>query len=123
MSISANVKYIREMYGLSQLDFGKIAGVSDKAVSTWELGVKTPRMGAIEKISQHFNIPKSKILDEDLTLPETKTHQKEPAQTDAPDINTIIYNRNGKVIKKSFSKEEMEILSKMIEGIQPDEDL
>lgn len=64
MSISDNIKKIREEYKLTQEEFGKIAGVTDKAVSTWELGIKAPRMGAVQKISEYFNIPKSAILDD-----------------------------------------------------------
>lgn len=66
MSIADNIKLLREQHGLSQHELGEIAGVTDKAVSTWELGLKTPRMGAIEKLSQHFNIPKSRIIDDSI---------------------------------------------------------
>lgn len=64
MSIADNIKKLREELKLTQEEFGKIVGVSDKAVSTWELGLKTPRMGTIRKISECFNIPKSAILDD-----------------------------------------------------------
>lgn len=68
MSIAENIKRLRTESGLSQAEFGKIAGVSDKAVSTWEMGTKVPRMGAVEKLAAHFGITKSAILD-DATLP------------------------------------------------------
>lgn len=64
MSISDNIKRIREEHKLTQEEFGKVAGVTDKAVSTWELGIKAPRMGTVQKISEYFNIPKSAILDD-----------------------------------------------------------
>lgn len=64
MSIAENIKRIRLEHGLSQAELGKIAGVSDKAVSTWELGTKTPRMGAVEKIANYFGITKSAIVDD-----------------------------------------------------------
>lgn len=64
MSIADNIKKLREEHKLTQEEFGKIVGVSDKAVSTWELGTKTPRMGTVQKISEYFNIPKSAILDD-----------------------------------------------------------
>ncbi len=64
MSIAENIKRIRQEHGLSQAELGRIAGVSDKAVSTWELGIKTPRMGAVEKMSVYFGIPKSAIVDD-----------------------------------------------------------
>lgn len=64
MSIADNIKRLRTAENLSQAELGKIAGVTDKAVSTWEAGLKTPRMGAIEKMAAHFGVPKSAILDD-----------------------------------------------------------
>lgn len=64
MSIAENIKRIRLEHGLSQAELGKIAGVSDKAVSTWELGIKVPRMGAVEKMANYFGIAKSAIVDD-----------------------------------------------------------
>lgn len=64
MSIAENIKGIRLEHGLSQAELGKIAGVSDKAVSTWELGIKVPRMGAVEKMANYFGIAKSVIVDD-----------------------------------------------------------
>ncbi|MGR5992029.1 helix-turn-helix domain-containing protein [Bacillus paranthracis] len=58
MSIGKNIKKLRDKHNLSQKEFGEIAGVSDKAVSTWEKGLKEPRMGAIQKIADHFEILK-----------------------------------------------------------------
>ena len=66
MGIAENIKRLRLEYGLSQSEFGKIAGVSDKAVSTWENGTKTPRMGAIQRIADHFGVPKSHIIEDEL---------------------------------------------------------
>lgn len=64
MSIAENIKRLRMSENLSQAELGKIAGVTDKAVSTWEAGAKTPRMGPIEKMAAHFGVPKSAILDD-----------------------------------------------------------
>ncbi|WP_110928385.1 XRE family transcriptional regulator [Bacillus massiliglaciei] len=64
MSIGKNIKKLREMHNLSQKDLAEIAGVTDKAVSTWENGIKEPRMGAIQKIADHFGIRKSDIIED-----------------------------------------------------------
>ena len=64
MSIAENIKMLRERYGLTQADLGEIAGVSDKAVSTWENGTAEPRMGAVQKIAEHFGITKGSIVDD-----------------------------------------------------------
>ena len=65
MSIAENIRRLRQRHGLSQAEVGAIAGVSDKAVSTWETGAKEPRMGAIQKLADHFHISKSDIIDDE----------------------------------------------------------
>lgn len=66
---------LRERYHLTQDDLAAIAGVTNKAVSTWETGTKEPRMGVIEKITRHFGIKKSNLIEdggmERLDMPET----------------------------------------------------
>lgn len=64
MGISENIKKLRKKYGLTQDELAKIAGVSNKAVSTWEKGTKEPRMGAIERIAAHFGIKKSNLIED-----------------------------------------------------------
>lgn len=64
MSIGKNIRRLRELKHLSQEEFGKIAGVSSKAVSTWENDIKVPRMGAIQKIADYFGIKKSDIIED-----------------------------------------------------------
>ncbi|HHX72889.1 MAG TPA: helix-turn-helix domain-containing protein [Clostridiales bacterium] len=63
MSIAENIKKLREDHGLTQRELGIIAGVSDKAISSWERGSKEPRMGAIQRLADHFGIKKSDIID------------------------------------------------------------
>ena len=64
MAISDNIKRLRESFGLTQIQLGAIAGVSDKAVSTWERGDNIPRMGAIQRMADYFGVPKSAIIEE-----------------------------------------------------------
>jgi repressor LexA len=64
MSIGENIRRLRETHDLSQKDLAIIAGVTDRAVSTWELDVYVPRMGVIQKIADHFGIPKSEIIED-----------------------------------------------------------
>ena len=64
MGIRENIKALRKQHQLSQQEFAKIAGVSDKAISTWEQGSRVPRMGAIQKIADYFGLKKSDIIEE-----------------------------------------------------------
>jgi transcriptional regulator with XRE-family HTH domain len=61
--IAENLKILRKRFGLTQQELAEIAGVTNKAVSAWETGAKEPRMGAIERISRHFNIKKSNLIE------------------------------------------------------------
>lgn len=64
MSIGNNIKNLRKEMGLTQKQLADIAGVTDKAVSMWEMDRREPRMGAIQKIADHLGVAKSKIIDE-----------------------------------------------------------
>jgi transcriptional regulator with XRE-family HTH domain len=64
VSIKDNIKRLREIYGLTQEQLAEIAGVTDKAVWTWENGNSEPRMGAIQRIADHFGLLKSNIIED-----------------------------------------------------------
>lgn len=64
MGIGENIKKLRIEHGLDQAQLGEIAGVSDKAVSTWENNISIPRMGAIQKMADYFGVTKSVIIEE-----------------------------------------------------------
>ena len=65
MSIGKNISILRHRYNLSQDELAQIAGVTNKAVSAWESNKKTPRMGAIQRIADHFGLKKSDIIEDD----------------------------------------------------------
>lgn len=59
-----HIKELRIANNLSQSEFGMLFGVSDKAVSTWENGIKMPRFKTLQKISNHFSVPMEWLLEE-----------------------------------------------------------
>lgn len=56
------IKQLRESRGLTQAQLAEQLGVSYQAVSTWENGLKTPRVGVIEKLADFFGVSKSQIM-------------------------------------------------------------
>lgn len=64
MSLGKRIRQIRESHGMTQAQLASIAGVTDKAVSTWENDINTPRMGVIQRIADYFGLQKSDIIDE-----------------------------------------------------------
>lgn len=65
MSIAENLRRIRAESGLTQEEFGRVAGVSAMAVSQWENGRAVPRMGAVQRIADHFGVSKGTVIDEE----------------------------------------------------------
>lgn len=90
MAIGDNIKYLRTSHGLSQTELGKIAGATNKAVSTWESGKKMPRMGAVERMAAYFGVTKSYIIDGDVpSVPVPPGFQPLPPMGEVPLIGEI----------------------------------
>lgn len=106
MGIEYNIRKLREEHGLTQEQLGEIAGVSDKAVSTWETGSNFPRMGAIQKMADYFGISKSALIEdrrEFEALPnkeETPPEQIEERYEYAAELLTKLSPANQKIIMK-----------------------
>ncbi|MBQ5885389.1 MAG: helix-turn-helix domain-containing protein [Clostridia bacterium] len=65
MSIGENIKKHRLTLGLTQDKLGELLGVTGKAVSTWEKGIKIPRMPIITRLAALFEVPKSLLIDDE----------------------------------------------------------
>lgn len=98
MGIENNIKRLREMHGLTQEQLGEIAGVSDKAVSTWENGSNYPRMGAIQKMADHFGITKSQLIEDEIE--KTPTVATDERYEYAAGLLTKLSPANQKIITK-----------------------
>ena len=115
MGISENIKLLREQYGLSQKELGQIAGVSDKAVSTWEQGINEPRMGAIQKIADHFGIQKSNII-EDNGLQSQSVTLTPPTKKVPKDLKKILEDEEVTLNGRMMSAEDKEKMMRIIEA-------
>lgn len=73
--VSENIQKLLKEYNLSHARLAEIAGVSVSTVGKWVLKKATPRMGSIQKISDHFNLPKSYILKEESFKLPSKQHE------------------------------------------------
>ena len=104
--IGNNIKAIRSAYGLSQEDLAKKLGVSNRAVSTWETGKRTPLMGVVQQLSDMFHIEKSDLIDGNLT-----TQAILSMKTNKDALNKL-YNT-----AKCLPEEKVEYLIKMAESL------
>ena len=56
MKIGEKIKELRIEQGLSQMQLGKIIGVSQKAIDYWERSVNEPKVGYIIALVKHFGV-------------------------------------------------------------------
>lgn len=63
--ISSQIKVLRSKMGWSQSQLADKLGVSKQSVSNWETNLKTPRMGALQKMSDLFGVSIGQITDGD----------------------------------------------------------
>ena len=64
MEISRKLYLLRTESGMTQNEFAKIAGVSDKAISSWEKGIRSPKVQYIMPICDYFGIDLNTFVDE-----------------------------------------------------------
>ncbi|WP_105965025.1 helix-turn-helix domain-containing protein [Apilactobacillus micheneri] len=61
--IGNQINKLRKKMGWSQPQLGEKLDVSRQTISNWENGVKTPRMGALQQLSDLFNVSIGYITD------------------------------------------------------------
>ena len=88
MSLGQNIKRLRESHGMNQAQLAEIAGVTDKAVSTWENDLKIPRMGAIQKIADYFGLLKSDIIEDSSSL--SRFEREQPSVERIPVVGRVV---------------------------------
>lgn len=62
-TFSMRLKILLSEHEMTQNQLSKILGVSESTVGKWILEKSLPRMGVIQKLSEHFNVPKSYFLE------------------------------------------------------------
>lgn len=62
-TFSMRLKALLSEHEMTQNQLSKILGVSESTVGKWILEKSLPRMGIIQKLSEHFDVPKSYFLE------------------------------------------------------------
>lgn len=103
-SISNQIKKLRRQRGWTQAQLADKLNVSTQTVSNWETGLKSPRMGAIEKMATLFNVNESQIISAYPTASTVKT-------ADLAD-DDVIFTYEGKKIPP----EDLEYMKRILRG-------
>ena len=68
-----NLKYLREMNHMEQLDLAKELGrKSASSISEWEKGKYTPKLGVLNQIAKLFKVSIDDLMEKDLSNPTEK---------------------------------------------------
>ena len=66
---SKNLNYYLSLYSKTQKEVANAISVSPQTFNTWCQGIALPRMGKVQKLADYFQINKSDLIDERITMP------------------------------------------------------
>lgn len=76
---SENLKFLRERFGMEQIDLAKKLGrKSSSSISEWEKGKYTPKMATLKQIAEIFNVNIDDLMKKDLKNPTDEVIQPLP---------------------------------------------
>ena len=99
---------LKEM-GLEQKAFAQALGTTDKTVSAWKTGRSKSYTKYLPQIAKVIDMPVEYILTGE---------KKEPAPAPKSEdelVNAIILGRDGKAVKRTYTKEQMEALRTVLD--------
>ena len=104
MSIGNNIRNLRKKHGLTQKEFGQIAGVIGNTVTSWEKGRMKPNERSLNAIANYFNISKDELVES------TEQSHKKPGmipgeivEVDFNKLNYILGKKDMTMVKLSAS--------------------
>lgn len=65
---ASNLKHLRKIFGETQEDLADFLFTSKSAISNYENGLRFPDEDVLNKISKHYQVTLSQLLNEDLTV-------------------------------------------------------
>lgn len=85
-------------------------GLSRGSVTSWKDG-KIPYQRTLAKIAAYFNVSVDYLLGK----------EEKPADEGELSEEVVIYHRDGKTVKKKFTKEQMRMIAQMLDAIPEEE--
>ncbi|MFC7281977.1 LexA family protein [Gordonibacter pamelaeae] len=90
MTISSNIKKLRTSRDWTQEQLADKIGVTRSTVTQWETGWSQPRMGAVEKLANAFNVTVAEIVsDGNISLPPGAIVPSIPRKAYAPLLGRV----------------------------------
>lgn len=80
MSVSTNIKCLREKNDMTQGQLAEKLNVARSTVTQWERGWSNPRMGMIQRIAGVFGVSVSEIVSDNPNIPDGAIAQSMPTE-------------------------------------------
>ncbi len=104
------LKKLRKQSGYSQAELANHLGVAKSTISMYEVGNRTPDYEMLKSIAIFFNVDIN-------TLFGSETPKKEnPAEGEIAE-DVVIYHRDGKTVRRTFTKDQLDMITKMLDAI------
>lgn len=103
------LRYYRELRGLTLEELGKIVGVTDGTVSNYERGTRKPNYEMLLKLSEALGTDVAHLLG---TAPDDDMAEYIEDLRSRPELRLLLR------VSKRTSKENIEAVTKMLEGFQ-----
>ncbi len=98
--------------GRSPNAVAKELSIASGTVTAWKNG-KVPHHGTLLKLASYFGVTVDYLLGNE---------KEKPADEGELSEEVVIYHRDGKTVKKKFTKEQMRMIAQMLDAIPEEED-
>lgn len=116
MEMSKKIFLLRTENNLTQSEFAKIAGATDKAVSSWEKGIRSPKIQYTKPICEHFGIDLNTFIDEsnDIYKPGSFVENKiKPAEPELDELDKELLRLSAQLTPEQ-KKRQVEMLRDIV---------
>ena len=113
MNISDKLKQFIREHNVDQKELARISGVTEGAVSQWLSGSTLPKIGRLQKITQHFGLPISALIDDEATNAILSYNGSDKRIIEADDFIYTLYEES-----KDLTEEQKEALLAMAKAFK-----
>lgn len=122
MKMAKKIYDLRMQYKLTQEELARIAGVSSKSVSAWEIGTRDPKIKPLQNICEHFGIDLNSFIDDasDIYIPLKNSVSNDAKKEIAEMLKKIGENPSKKALIEQITdmdEETVEVLLRLSKKI------
>ena len=113
--LADRIKKLRKAKGLTQIQFAQEFNVANGTVGMWETGKREPDLDTTQRIADFFGVTMDELLGRE-------SKKEEPAALVGGELkNAVIFSRDGKMVKKTYSPEKWKTIVEMLDAIPEDD--